>query len=171
MHRLVAARDEAISWIHRLDPNVKVSLPGDDQEDVSKAHPSPYSWDGKGRLIATGGGLGVALHEVAHFLLADPERRKLPEYGLGPDPYRMYRPGSLFVVKVMTEMERDREENLTCYLQLGLMYVLGLSERVSVEAKKLGLAFGPLPEDIEDCRAYRGDCLPEEVWERILTSV
>src|SRR4029079_19487297 len=28
----------------------------------------------------------VILHEVAHFLLASPERRRLPDFGLGPGP-------------------------------------------------------------------------------------
>ena len=49
----------------------------------SGAHP-PFNWDGtalEGETEAY-----VILHEVAHFVLAPPERRRLIDFGLGPGP-------------------------------------------------------------------------------------
>ena len=60
------------------------------------AHPPgtrcAYNWDG----TALDGGTEayVILHEVAHFLLAPPERRALPDFGLGPGPDTRDRAGA-----------------------------------------------------------------------------
>jgi hypothetical protein len=52
------------------------------------AHPPgtacAYNWDGAALDGATEA--YVILHEVAHYLLAPPERRALPDFGLGPGP-------------------------------------------------------------------------------------
>jgi hypothetical protein len=46
--------------------------------------PCRFNWDG----IALDGATEayVILHEIAHFVLAPPERRALPDFGLGPGP-------------------------------------------------------------------------------------
>src|SRR5215469_5753979 len=44
----------------------------------------PFNWDGTALNGATEA--YVILHEVAHFVLAPPERRELIEFGLGPGP-------------------------------------------------------------------------------------
>jgi hypothetical protein len=44
----------------------------------------PFNWDGKALNGATE--TYVILHEVAHFVLAPPERRRLVDFGLGPGP-------------------------------------------------------------------------------------
>ena len=44
----------------------------------------PFNWDGAALNGATEA--YVILHEVAHFVLASPERRVLIEFGLGPGP-------------------------------------------------------------------------------------
>jgi hypothetical protein len=46
--------------------------------------PCPFNWDGAALNGATEA--YVILHEVAHFVLAPPERRGLVEFGLGPGP-------------------------------------------------------------------------------------
>jgi len=46
--------------------------------------PCRFNWDGVALLGATEA--YVILHEVAHFVLASPERRGLVEFGLGPGP-------------------------------------------------------------------------------------
>lgn len=43
-----------------------------------------FNWDGQ--ALDPGTEAYVILHEVAHFLLAPPERRTLPDFGLGPGP-------------------------------------------------------------------------------------
>jgi hypothetical protein len=52
------------------------------------AHPAgticAFNWDGAALDGATEA--YVILHEVAHYLLAPPERRALPDFGLGPGP-------------------------------------------------------------------------------------
>src|SRR3984893_15828677 len=46
--------------------------------------PCKFNWDGVALLGAIEA--YVILHEVAHFVLAPPERRGLVEFGLGPGP-------------------------------------------------------------------------------------
>lgn len=43
-----------------------------------------FNWDGA--ALDPGTEAYVILHEIAHFLLAPPERRTLPDFGLGPGP-------------------------------------------------------------------------------------
>jgi hypothetical protein len=51
-----------------------------------------YNWDG----VALDGATEayVILHEVAHFVLAPPERRMLPDFGVGPGPDTRDRAGA-----------------------------------------------------------------------------
>ena len=49
-----------------------------------EANSCPFNWDGAALNGATEA--YVILHEVAHFVLASPERRGLIEFGLGPGP-------------------------------------------------------------------------------------
>jgi hypothetical protein len=49
-----------------------------------EANSCPFNWDGAALNGATEA--YVILHEVAHFVLASPERRELIEFGLGPGP-------------------------------------------------------------------------------------
>jgi elongation factor P hydroxylase len=51
-----------------------------------------YNWDGAALDGATEA--YVILHEVAHYLLAPPERRALPDFGLGPGPDTRDRDGA-----------------------------------------------------------------------------
>lgn len=81
-----------------------------------------YSWNGR-HLRPTGLTLESQLHEIAHLLVAPPARRGLPEFGLGPDPYR---PSDARCV-IPRELA-DAEELATCTLQLLLARVLGLDE-------------------------------------------
>jgi hypothetical protein len=46
--------------------------------------PRPHNWDGTALNGATKA--YVILHEIAHFALAPPERRRLIDFGLGPGP-------------------------------------------------------------------------------------
>jgi hypothetical protein len=46
--------------------------------------PCPFNWDGAALNGATEA--YVILHEIAHFVLAPPERRGLIDFGLGPGP-------------------------------------------------------------------------------------
>jgi hypothetical protein len=44
-----------------------------------------YSWDGKGTIHVTAGSVaGDVAHELGHYQMAPPSRRRRPEYGLGP---------------------------------------------------------------------------------------
>jgi hypothetical protein len=49
-----------------------------------KENSCPFNWDGTALNGATEA--YVILHEIAHFVLASPERRGLIEFGLGPGP-------------------------------------------------------------------------------------
>ena len=66
-------RREAVAWAHRCGVPV---------------HPDgticDFNWDGA--ALDPGTEAYVILHEIAHFLLAPPQRRTLPDFGLGPGP-------------------------------------------------------------------------------------
>jgi hypothetical protein len=80
-------------------------------------HPSGtvcgYNWDG----AALDGDTEayVTLHEVAHFLLAPPERRTLPDFGAGPGPDTRDRAGAERAT-VMPLPEREADEAMASLL-------------------------------------------------------
>lgn len=81
-----------------------------------------YSWNGR-HLRPTGLTLESQLHEIAHVLVAPPARRRLVEFGLGPDPYR---PSN--ARPCIPREEADAEELAACTMQLVLARLLGLDE-------------------------------------------
>jgi hypothetical protein len=72
-----------------------------------------FSWDG--RRIRTRSEASVIVHEVAHWLLCAPERRPLPDFGLGAGPETGEKEiaNAAFCV---SEAERETEEVLTSLL-------------------------------------------------------
>ena len=84
--------------------------------DVARAHgmavhpegtACAFNWDGAALDGATEA--YVILHEVAHYLLAPPERRVLPDFGLGPGPDTRDRAGAERVSSVAAP-EREADE-------------------------------------------------------------
>ena len=72
-----------------------------------------FSWDG--RAIRTRSEASVIIHEVAHWLLCAPERRPLPDFGLGAGPETGLKDiaNAAFCI---TEEARETEEVLTSLL-------------------------------------------------------
>jgi hypothetical protein len=66
-----------------------------------------YNWDGAALDSETEA--YVILHEIAHFLLAPPARRRLPDFGLGPGPDTTER-AAAERTSVMPLLERDQDE-------------------------------------------------------------
>jgi hypothetical protein len=66
-----------------------------------------FNWDGEALNGATEA--YVILHEVAHYLLAPEERRKLPDFGLGPGPDTRDRAGAEHAA-VLPIVEREADE-------------------------------------------------------------
>ena len=66
-----------------------------------------YNWDG----VALDGATEayVILHEVAHYVLAPPERRALPDFGLGPGPDTRDRVGAARAA-ALPILEREADE-------------------------------------------------------------
>jgi hypothetical protein len=81
------------------------------------AHPTgtccAFNWDG----VALDGDTEayVILHEVAHYVLAPPERRKLPDFGLGPGPDTRDRAGAEHAA-VLPVLEREVDEAMASLL-------------------------------------------------------
>ena len=75
--------------------------------------PCAYNWDG----IALDGDTEayVILHEVAHYALAPPERRKLPDFGLGPGPDTRDRAGAEQAA-TLPVLEREADEAMASLL-------------------------------------------------------
>lgn len=68
--------------VHRrqaLDLVQSFGIPAIDAEPVSA-----FSWDGA--AIRTRSEVSVLIHEVAHWQIAPPDRRRLPDFGLGAGP-------------------------------------------------------------------------------------
>jgi hypothetical protein len=66
-----------------------------------------FNWDGAALNGATEA--YVILHEVAHFILAPPERRALVEFGLGPGPDTLDRETAERAA-VLSPLEREADE-------------------------------------------------------------
>lgn len=72
-----------------------------------------FSWDG--RAIRTRSETSVVFHEVAHWQIASPERRMLPDFGVGagPESGRIDEANAAVCVDAAT---REEEENLSSLL-------------------------------------------------------
>jgi hypothetical protein len=82
-----------------------------------------YNWDGMaldGKTEAY-----VILHEVAHFVLAPPERRMLPDFGLGPGPDTRDRAGAEFAAALPV---LDREADEAAASLLGILWEAELGQ-------------------------------------------
>jgi hypothetical protein len=75
--------------------------------------PCAFNWDGTGLDGATEA--YVILHEVAHYLLAPPARRGLPDFGLGPGPDTRDRAGAERAV-TLPVLERETDEAMASLL-------------------------------------------------------
>ena len=83
-----------------------------------------YNWDGTALDGATEA--YVILHEVAHFVLASPERRALPDFGLGPGPDTRDRAGAQRAA-ALPVLEREADEAMASLL--GILWEAGLCQR------------------------------------------
>lgn len=79
-----------------------------------------YTWPGTGVLRMSENNVYKALHDVAHLMIADPERRWMPEWGLGEDPMR-----DSPAMPVMHHKKAQDEESRTCDLQWALAAFTG----------------------------------------------
>jgi hypothetical protein len=72
-----------------------------------------FSWDG--RAIRTRSETSVVFHEIAHWQIAPPERRLLPDFGVGagPESGRIEEANAAVCVDAAT---REEEENLSSLL-------------------------------------------------------
>ena len=82
-----------------------------------------FNWDG----AALDGGTEayVILHEIAHFRLAPPERRWIPDFGLGPGPDTTEREAAERAA-VVSPLERDAEEAAASLL--GILWEAALGQ-------------------------------------------
>ncbi|MCW5730538.1 MAG: elongation factor P hydroxylase [Alphaproteobacteria bacterium] len=91
-----------------------------------------FSWDG--HAIACRSEASVLIHEVAHWLLAPPERRRLPDFGLGagPETGRRVEADRARAVDAATEQEEESLASLLGILweaELGQPAILAFLEQ------------------------------------------
>jgi hypothetical protein len=84
---------------------------------------SRFNWDGS--ALDPGTEAYVILHEVAHFVLAPPERRPLIDFGLGPGPDTTDRAAAENAATVPL-LERDADEAAASLL--GILWEAGLGQ-------------------------------------------
>lgn len=99
---LHAGRHKAITLARGLGIAVR-------DEDPATA----YSWDG--RAIRTRSETSVVFHEIAHWQIAPPERRALPDFGLGAGPETGFIAEANRAACVEFAV-KEREENLASLL-------------------------------------------------------
>jgi hypothetical protein len=85
--------------------------------------PRRFNWDGVALLGATEA--YVILHEVAHFVLAPPERRGLIEFGLGPGPDTLDR---VAAERAATVLPLEREADEAAASLLGIIWEARLGQ-------------------------------------------
>jgi hypothetical protein len=82
-----------------------------------------FSWDGS--AVRTGSEPAVLLHEVAHYQLASPTRRALPDFGLGAGPET----GEIAVADAACRLDglaRETEEQMASLL--GILWEIELDQ-------------------------------------------
>ena len=150
------AETELRGLVRRVVPGANIYFPR------RRAHRVGYSWNGR-HLRPTGMTLESQLHEVAHLLLASPQRRTMVEFGLGPDPYRRND-----VPCVIPREDADREELHTCWMQLLLAHLLELD----VGAVRCEFQLPPLTRAMVQTLAETyPEALPQPWWPRALAVV
>lgn len=82
-------------------------------------------------------GSALAVHEVAHYLLAPPERRALPNFGLGNHPYDAL--GETRTVAALSSAEVLLEEHIASLLHLHLVGLMWKPHMVRHTALALNL--------------------------------
>ena len=72
-----------------------------------------FSWDGE--VIRTRSETSVVFHEIAHWQITHPERRALPDFGLGAGP-ESGRAAEADAATCVNEATKEEEENLSSLL-------------------------------------------------------
>jgi hypothetical protein len=85
--------------------------------------PRGFGWDG--RIMRSGTEAYVLLHEIAHWQLAGPRRRRAYEFGLGPGPETGHRAAAERAT-LLTGLTREREEAMASLL--GILWEVQLGQ-------------------------------------------
>jgi hypothetical protein len=101
-----------------------VALAGDfGMRPIPEAPQIAFSWDGG--AVRTESEPAVLLHEVAHYQLASPERRALPDFGLGAGP-ETGRIATADAARRLDGPAREREEQMASLL--GILWEIELGQ-------------------------------------------
>jgi len=154
--RNASALREMRRMVVRLAPEARVVFPAADA-DVSDWDRVRYTWSGR-VLKPSGTLIEHWAHDIAHVLVAPPERRCIPECGLGPDPYR----GSA-AKNIVGWVVATHEEHITCVMQTVLALLLKLDVEIVIREVEIG---HPTLAGFESVRKYAPDALTELQWAR-----
>ncbi|MCA9712680.1 MAG: hypothetical protein KDK70_43025 [Myxococcales bacterium] len=150
-----AIEEQLRGLVARVAPGARIYFPRKRGWQVGTA----YSWNGR-HLRPTGLTLESQLHEIAHLLLAAPDRLDQVEFGLGPDPYRRYD-----VPRTISKQAADLEELHACWMQLLLTHLLELDVAAVCYEYQLEPLTPPMVAELH--RTYP-DALPADWWQRAL---
>lgn len=99
------------------------------------------TWNGKDLSTALAGNDSDIVHDIAHWLVAPPSRRRCPDYGLGPDPNR----SDVTHARLLVSPDHAlREEELASALGVLLERALGMDWRDTLEMHGWELSELPL---------------------------
>jgi hypothetical protein len=94
-----------------------------DMHPIAEPPQRAFSWDG--RAVRTESEPAVLLHEVAHYQLASPERRHLPDFGLGAGP-ETGRVAEADAARRIGDTAREMEEQMASLL--GILWEVELGQ-------------------------------------------
>lgn len=125
-----------------------------------------YTWDGSVLRMSESDPL-LAIHDVAHILLATDNRIDLPEFGLGPDPSNGSYNGPHSPPKaVVSAQEGQQEENRACHLHWALAAYLEGTPGALLIQDYLNMQDIPSEDEVRQMGEYTG--MPDDFVANVL---
>lgn len=141
-------RQLATACIKAIDPSYTIKW----QRKNTKAMTS-FTWDGTGVLRMSESDPLLAIHDVAHVMLATKRRRKLPEFGLGEDPSNN---SDCVARQVVSDVEAQDEELQTCSLHWAMGAYLQGKKGADEISDYLSIKEPPSTREVVDMQQRHG---------------
>lgn len=94
--------------------------------EIAEGNCPRFQWDGSVMTIPRRFLAVDILHELCHWLVASPERRSIPEFGLGPG-FNCGDETAAIGARVLAPDRASQEEIVTCLIAAKLAYLLGIA--------------------------------------------
>lgn len=147
-------------WFKRVDPTKKLWIPKNPRLLPSDT----LSYDGRTLTCLCECSFNI-IHEVCHHLLASPERRALPNWGIGESPFEG--DGTEYTPMTVSEDQADLEESHVNILGPAIAKLFGATRhQVAIESDTVR---APVPTKllIRELRIQYPNALPKGIWKEL----